>query len=132
MKKIIIGVLLMIASIGMANASEVYECTSIVALKNAQGEQVGEPKRMDSIVINKENSFIMKNSGGALMSGVLAYTGEKQKDGSPMFGSVQAIGSSQVVMIRSKYMDSWAWFIVVDNGKTRTTVLTIEADCIQR
>lgn len=132
MKKVIVGFLLLIASLRTANASQVYECVSDVVVKNLKGEVISGPKKMASVVINKDNSFILKNSGGALMSGILQYTGEKSKDGSAMYGSQQFIGTTEVVMMRTEYRDTLAWFAFLKNDKTITNVLTLEADCTQR
>lgn len=49
-----------------------------------------------------------------------------------MYGSQQFIGTTEVVMMRTEYRDTLAWFAFLKNDKTITNVLTLEADCTQR
>lgn len=132
MKNILIAVVMVFGLMGVAQAEGIYQCNSIVVFKDANGQQSGEEKRMPSTVIDKPSSFIMKNSGGFLLSGNLQDTGVKDKVGNPIYGSSQVVGASQVVMLRTTYRDVLVWIVDVKQGANHTVITTYEIDCVKQ
>lgn len=132
MKSIFMAVLVMFGLMGVAQAEGVYQCNSIVMFKDNNGEDKGEPKKMKSTIIDKESSFVIKNSGGALMSGVLVDTGVRDKEGNVVYGSSQQIENVQAVMFRSRVRDTLVWFVHLKDASGTRVVMTYEIDCVKQ
>lgn len=132
MKSIFMAVLVMFGLMGVAQAEGVYQCNSIVMFKDNNGEDKGEPKKMKSTIIDKESSFVIKNSGGALMSGVLVDTGVRDKEGNVVYGSSQQIENVQAIMFRSRVRDTLVWFVHLKDASGTRVVMTYEIDCVKQ